>query len=557
MRLINCETLELHQFVDEHAPEYVTLSHVWRDGEVNHVEMLAPVHEVKRKLGYQKIVDCVRVCTTYRWNWLWVDTCCIDKSSSAELSEAINSMYTWYNSCIICYVYLDDFQFSKDSLFGTDTSSFDRAAFEQFRQCRWFTRGWTLQELLAPSEVCFFNSSWDILGYKSDIAMARLLSEITTIPVFVLTADNWKSSERSIAQRMSWASQRQTTRREDIAYCLLGMFDVNMPLLYGEGDRAFLRLQEEIIKRSDDTSIFAWRDPDGDDNSYRGLLASHPSEFSTCGNVFSSVDASKETESMPYAMTNRGLEMHTILHKLIRQTSQNLGVVQDGGDEETGLYMLPLDCSRFYAEHNHHVPILVMLKRLHPTQHQFARAQTYRLIESFVDNVSDIETVYVRHDLRPSILWTNVGIYGIQLQFLAQSSKQNFDRTYRHYDRWRVKYPGPTDSDVYILQQSMKLGRLSLTLPVTVFSPSPMFSHQSQQEFPIWLFIRSDPGDSHPKVYFRQREEEETERPNSFIMEDQSGDQTWGTDLSFEFYKTILIKHRFVLQVGVFLNRKW
>lgn len=174
--------------------------------------------------------------------------CCIDKSSSAELSEAINSMFRWYQKAKVCYVYLSDY--AKDSIPAEDDDQ------SEFKHCRWFTRGWTLQELIAPMTIMFYSKNWDMLGNKRDLC--GLLTKITGIESETLNSEGL--NRVSIARRMAWVAKRTTTRTEDLAYCLLGIFDVNMPLLYGEGRKAFYRLQEEIMKSSSDQSIFAWGD---------------------------------------------------------------------------------------------------------------------------------------------------------------------------------------------------------------------------------------------------------------------------------------------------------
>ncbi|KAI1347725.1 HET-domain-containing protein [Xylaria sp. FL0043] len=193
-----------------------------------------------RRFGYWKILKTCLQARKDGLNYLWVDTNCIDKTSSAELSEAINSMYSWYYSSSICYAYLSDVQI-------TDLNS--------FRQSRWFRRGWTLQELLAPRTVRFYSSDWTPIGTKNHLA--SLLANITRVDEkYLLYAEDIRSA--SVAQRMAAVADRTTTRPEDIAYCLLGLFNVNMPLLYGEGAMAFVRLQEEIMRVSDDHSLFAW-----------------------------------------------------------------------------------------------------------------------------------------------------------------------------------------------------------------------------------------------------------------------------------------------------------
>ncbi|KAI3540569.1 HET domain-containing protein [Colletotrichum filicis] len=245
MRLLNVETRRLQEFFGE-VPRYVILSHTWGNDEVTFQDLDRSDHTKKR--GYTKIDGICCLAARNGFKWVWVDTCCIDKTSSAELSEAINSMYKWYKDSSTCYAYLEDVQQ------GDDPSSFDR----QLCDSRWFTRGWTLQELLAPETVEFFDAAWENLGTRS--SLAPKIESITKIPTDFLERNEESPAIRSakIAMRMSWAARRQTTRVEDIAYSLLGIFDVNMPLLYGEGGKAFERLQIEIMKQSSDDSILAW-----------------------------------------------------------------------------------------------------------------------------------------------------------------------------------------------------------------------------------------------------------------------------------------------------------
>jgi len=229
------------------------------------------------------------------YEWVWIDTYCIDKSSSAELSEAINSMFGWYKKSAICYAYLADVPSNGDP----------QVPQSAFSKSRWFTRGWTLQELIAPNILEFFSNDWKKLGSRRSLS-ARI-SQITTIDSDVL-ALNLQPQRRSIAQRMSWASRRSTTRIEDIAYCLIGLFAINMPLLYGEGERAFIRLQEEILKRSNDHSLFAWTEEKTSASKVLGgLLASSPSGFAhsnscTPLSFFSG-------SNLPFSMTNLGLRI--------------------------------------------------------------------------------------------------------------------------------------------------------------------------------------------------------------------------------------------------------
>ncbi|PIL25396.1 hypothetical protein GSI_13286 [Ganoderma sinense ZZ0214-1] len=162
-------------------------------------------------------------------------------------------MFAWYRDAKICYTFLVD----------VSTSSFAElnAKGSAFRSSVWFTRGWTLQELIAPRQLVFLSQTWEPLGTKA--SLSALIEEITGIPTSVLVRDSQGSPHRSldkcsVAQRMSWAANRNTTKVEDEAYSLLGIFDIHMPLLYGEGSRAFRRLQEEILRRIPDQTIFAW-----------------------------------------------------------------------------------------------------------------------------------------------------------------------------------------------------------------------------------------------------------------------------------------------------------
>ncbi|RYP55821.1 hypothetical protein DL771_012412 [Monosporascus sp. 5C6A] len=246
MWLINVHTCELHEFFGDQVPYYAILSHTWGDGEVSFSDMRRG--EARGRTGFKKIQYTCQQAKLDSLDWAWVDTCCIDKASSAELSEAINSMYQWYKNSQVCYAFLADVPHMLDGPFPK----------KEFSTARWFSRGWTLQELIAPALVTFYDSCWGRLGSLDDLA--EEIEAITQIPRNCLK----KVAEPhiySVATRMSWASKRSCTRIEDIAYCLFGLFDVNMPLLYGEGKKAFRRLQEEIIRQHDDHTILAWTVP--------------------------------------------------------------------------------------------------------------------------------------------------------------------------------------------------------------------------------------------------------------------------------------------------------
>ena len=206
------------------------------------------------------------------YNWIWIDTCCVDKTSSAELSEAINSMYAWYQGASMCIAYLQDVP--DPTSIGPQSE--DSHTMIMFRSSRWFTRGWTLQELIAPRTVVFVSEGWIPIGSKA--TLSKVLEEITGIPSSVLLFD-CAIEDISIAQRMSWAASRDTTRIEDRAYSLMGLFRVHMPTIYGEGKKAFLRLQEEIMKRSPDQTLFSWHINHDMTGPQSGLLAEDPKNF--------------------------------------------------------------------------------------------------------------------------------------------------------------------------------------------------------------------------------------------------------------------------------------
>ncbi|TBU37126.1 hypothetical protein BD309DRAFT_1084867 [Dichomitus squalens] len=183
-----------------------------------------------------KIRDACRIAREAGYDYLWIDSCCINKSSSSELTESINSMYQWYGHARDCYAYLADVPPGKDP----------RLPWSKFHSSRWFTRGWTLQELIAPSKVKFLSNDWSLIGTK--LTLVDVIEETTTIPREALLRLE-SLDVFSVAERLSWAARRETTRVEDRAYSLFGIFDINMPTLYGEGERAFRRLQEEILRR--------------------------------------------------------------------------------------------------------------------------------------------------------------------------------------------------------------------------------------------------------------------------------------------------------------------
>ena len=299
MRLLNTKTLQFAEFYDIDIPHYAILSHRWSGDEVSYSDFVAC--QKKDTAGYVKIIEaCDLAADYYDYDWIWIDTCCINKDSSTEVSEAINSMYQWYRSAELCLAYLRDVSSKPEESTGPTYEAF----LLEIRNSEWFTRGWTLQELLAPPEVVFVSNQWQPIGTRN--GYATLISDITNINYHAIlhqtSLEKW-----SIASRMSWASRRHTSRVEDEAYCLLGLFGINMPLLYGEGRRAFRRLQEEIVRTEDDESVFAWH-IDGPLHS-ENIFAPSTSSFAHCGNISKAL----YDERQPYSMTNRGLQIDVVL----------------------------------------------------------------------------------------------------------------------------------------------------------------------------------------------------------------------------------------------------
>lgn len=316
MRLINTKTWLMEEFWGGPAPSYAILSHRWEAEEVSLRDWrkatkkgsLSPEH-LRSRRGFRKVSRFCEYARTMGHGYVWVDTCCIDKSSSAELQEAINSMFRWYKSAQCCYAYLFDWpprpgEARKDAI--TD--------------CEWFSRGWTLQELLAPGDVIFLNREWESCGSRTDFAHEILTT--TGIRKAHLSYSPETNPSKlfwwvTIAERMMWASRRRTTRVEDRAYSLLGLFGIHMPMLYGEAEQAFRRLQEEIIKVEEDCSILAWRSLPGDTGFAPCALATSPDHFFPHG-LFSTGNAG-QFEQSPLTMIQRGL----LVPLLVRRDSND------------------------------------------------------------------------------------------------------------------------------------------------------------------------------------------------------------------------------------------
>ncbi|KAF2254238.1 HET-domain-containing protein [Trematosphaeria pertusa] len=355
MRLINTTTLALEHFLGGRFPKYAILSHTWGTEEVTYQDWSNP-STASRLKGYEKIVSTCQQAKKDGFAYVWVDTNCIDKSSSAELAEAINSMFEWYTLAEVCYAYLADVETFKPL---THT--------REIRRSRWFRRGWTLQELLAPGRVVFYAADWSPLGTRA--TLARHVSAATGIAMRYLAPErgevaddrihSWVRNryalvhDASVAERMTWLARRETSRVEDMAYCALGIFGIHMPLVYGEGIRAFSRLQEEILKVSDDHSLFCWSWAVGERQG--SLLSPCPQGFREAARY---VPLQAGTRPLPYTMTNVGLSIRL---PLIRCWSSFIGAlnVQIAGESQlVGISMSGnLTTGRFMRRHYPDVPI--------------------------------------------------------------------------------------------------------------------------------------------------------------------------------------------------------
>ena len=328
MRLLDTATFELHSREQEFfkSEGYAILSHRWVGAEITFDQIQGYSPELRRA-GDRQItspqLEKIRgACTTARrlgFRWMWIDNCCINKASTTEESESINSMFKWYRDAQVYLTYLSDVERKIPSLpprhrpvytasvqphlASTSTSHSGNADYGIFNSLdgqtpsEWFSRGWTLQELLAPRDMRFYDMNWNYIGTKT--SLAREIQSITGIDALYLTGvRNFRQA--CIATKMSWMAGRTTTREEDVAYGMLGLFNIKMTPQYGEGQRAFMRLQNQLLSTTTDESLFAWRMPDpkageafgivpgGGTIWYPdewGMLAPTPQWFKECGNV--------------------------------------------------------------------------------------------------------------------------------------------------------------------------------------------------------------------------------------------------------------------------------
>lgn len=237
----------LKTFGSSEVPDYAILSHRWGEEEVTFKDMIGcPISDLnspaRRLTGFSKIEGSCKLAIRDGYEWIWIDTCCIDKDSSTDVDKAINSMWNYYTKSNVCYVYM------------SDVPNYEAGRGVTFQKSKWFTRGWTLQELVAPVFLEFYAANWSLLGTK--LERSAEIANITTIDIDLLAQIN-TINDYTTAELFSWAAHRQVSQEEDEAYSLLGLFQINMPMIYGEGrTRAFMRLQEAIYLATCDDSIF-------------------------------------------------------------------------------------------------------------------------------------------------------------------------------------------------------------------------------------------------------------------------------------------------------------
>ena len=360
MRLLNAETFKLEEFFYVDPPRYAILSHTWGadNEEVSYRDVLDGRLD-ERSSRPPKVAGCCGQARRDGYQYVWIDTCCIDKTNSVELQEAINSMFRWYQDAAICYVFLSDVPATE----GDE---------RPLHSSRWFQRGWTLQELLAPLDIRFYDADWGCIGTKGDLC--DTIEEITGIPTqFLLGIADLHHA--SVAQRMSWAAKRVTKRREDMAYCLLGIFGVSMPMIYGEGDKAFRRLQEQIIKDIGDPSILAWElcpeesVPASDSPVIFGTaLAPAPIHFQNCGKIITVGHTASRSLHIQGGSLHLSLPLHTM------PDGQLFGLVDCGlGHEPDKIIGIPLapapegQPDKYVRIENHQVAMILKSKTMSPT----------------------------------------------------------------------------------------------------------------------------------------------------------------------------------------------
>lgn len=426
MRLINISTLTaltLEDFIGDEVPPYAILSHTWDKEEVSFQAFSSP--EARSFAGYKKIQGVCSIAAGDDLSYVWVDTCCIGKSSSAELSEAINSIYRWHANAECCYVYLSDLERSLPR--EEYSEDWVERSFRIIKDCRWFKRGWTLQELLAPVHIAFYNRQWTSLGSKD--TMDDVLTRATGIKLEHLR----ECRRASVAQRMSWAAHRVTTRIEDRAQSLLGIFDVNMPLLYGEGKKAFMRLQQETLRSSHDESLFAWTN---ERLWISGLLAESPGDFAGSSNIVPF--ASSPQPRPPYFMTNHALQ------------SQLRRIDVDSANMERSRFESPLLCGPENQTRKYQIVLSFNRVQDNPDEDYVVRTAPYELI------LIDIEKPAYYHSLEA------ISFFVQDITLLKQPSRCTIQRSLSRTASMELRLSGLIDEIGVSQLHEMPAGKVGL-----------------------------------------------------------------------------------------------
>ncbi|KAI0672180.1 hypothetical protein C8Q78DRAFT_732380 [Trametes maxima] len=296
MRLLNTRSGAFRWFERTADVSYAIVSQVVGEGKDQSYQDILRVqnaaaftlegHASKHCLQNSSILDDARVSPTIRracqlaagagYDYVWISSCCVDRTNDVELARTLSDLWDWYSRAGLCYAYLGDVSPVNED----GAASFLEC--NQFRESEWHKDPWTLLALCAPPNVVFLAQDWSVLGAKA--SLATTIEVLTGIDKEILRGEKCLH-DASIARRMWWASKRRKpVAEEDLAYSLLGLFNVRMPILYGEGPRAFLRLQEEILRTTDDQSIFAWHYHQGHDHP-DSLLAFAPCCFARSGDI--------------------------------------------------------------------------------------------------------------------------------------------------------------------------------------------------------------------------------------------------------------------------------
>ena len=394
MRLLSTHKIQVYEISSDTSsiPAYAILSHTWDGDEISllDIEGLHGYWEsaagssdvlVSKKKSFEKIRRATRVARQHGFKYIWVDTCCVDRTNSDDVFEAVNNSYMWFQDAAACYAYLSDVEpADRDDVFAEKSS---------FRRSRWFTRSWTLSELIAPEKMEFYARDWTHLGSKGAEKFLKLLAKLSGIPIDVLNRQT-DLEDVSIATRMQWAAGRHTTRVEDIGYSLLGIFGVQISINYGEGSNAFIRLQQEILPKTHDQSLFAWFADDDPPQAPSqqageikmwGLLADSPRRFAQSGNLQPVTNST--VAEIPWGMTGKGLRAGFII-----RPCPEFGF-------STDIYEAKLSCEPMDLSTS---PPLIFLKRLWGDQFARILADKRSIASSRVTTIQEgtFETIFVK-----------------------------------------------------------------------------------------------------------------------------------------------------------------